>query len=174
MVPKLLQHAYQNSVKCWLASLLAAHLFMTFDLAFVLQGQIQGQRAGYQMLSKNMSACIPKLSQTTASFPGQLTILWTLTWYLTCWVKLKVKGQGTGYRPKITSARVPKWFQATASLSWQRTQQWTLTWQLMFKVKFTTECQAKGYGYVICPGKLAAVCDHFGRRADAVCWYSET
>ena len=43
IVPKLRQHAYQNSLKLWLASLQLTH---SFGLAFDIQGQILGQRSG--------------------------------------------------------------------------------------------------------------------------------
>ena len=54
----------------------------------------------------------------------QLTQPWPSTFYLTCKVKIKVKGRGTGYRPEITSARVPKLPRTIASLPEQFLQPW--------------------------------------------------
>ena len=70
IVPKLRQHAYQNSLKLWLTSRQLTH---SFGLAFDLQGQIQGQRPGCMISSQMTSARLLKWFQATASLPGQLT-----------------------------------------------------------------------------------------------------
>ena len=46
---------------------------MTFDLAFELHGQIQGQRTGYGYRPEITPAPVTKWSQTIASQTAQLT-----------------------------------------------------------------------------------------------------
>ena len=108
-------------------------------------------------------------------------------------VKLKVKGRGTGYRPKTTSARLPKWSPMKASLPEQLTQPRPLTCHLISKVKFNVEwrgrywilsrnyaitcqmqCTCQGqmqdqrFWFISCSGRLAILWHYFGTPADVI------
>ena len=68
---------------------------MTFDLAFDLQGQIQGRRRGTGYNPEATLASEPKMFQTKCSLPEQLTQPHNLTLNLTMKIKCQTKGIGS-------------------------------------------------------------------------------
>ena len=100
---------------------------------------------GYRITSQNYVSTRIKMVWSDSCLPWQLTQPRTLAWHLIFNVKFKVKGQGIGYCPEITSACIQKWSQTIAILPGQHTQPGPLNWHLTFKIKLKVNERGTGH-----------------------------
>ena len=145
---------------------LPGQLKRLWPLTCKIKFKVKGYYTGYRL--EITSACVPKWSQATASFPGQITQPWPLAWHLTLSLTLKVKWQVKGYGSVSFPERLAvTWdhFGAGADvISGQYLVPNPLTLNLVWKAKY----QVKGHACVICPGMLDVVWDHFDTRANVI------
>ena len=143
---------------------------LTLHLSFKFKFKVRGRCTGFR--PEMTSARIPRLSQTTASLQhGQRRSshnhdLWPDIWPSRS--NSRSKNMVPDILPKWHQHAFHQWFQATdipGNGSLHNHDLWPGIWPSR---SYSSHCQAKCHGCVIYSGKLTALGDHFGRRADVI------